>query len=246
MTARARDDSAVGMRSFAAISAVVLAAACGGAPAQREPAHRWAVDAPWIEPAPAGASARPADEVPARRRDARASSIVELADGARLQTIVAVTWFDTSLEVASSRPAGADGSFSRCAVYALRVTARGLEEGTRSLPCPEGGVNGVSLESIPFRAVESDRARELARVLPGADARPATAAAAAPAQPGRADRIQVRVTTDRGTIDGSVGPVRWPSPASDEPERPLGRKPQNLGELWEAVLYPTRYVARDA
>ena len=151
--------------------------------------------------------------------------MIELAGGGRLESFTALVVFD-------------GGGDPVCALYALRATSAGLEEGRTRIDCPTGGLAAIEAAQIRYTAVEDARRAQLESALAGA--RPV---AAAGESPGAVERISVRVVTDRATVEGPAAPAAWP-PVADEPEPAYAREPRNLTELYEAVMYPHRYAQR--
>lgn len=210
----------------------VLAAACGGSPAS-EPAEPAAasIDSADIEAWSAGG----ASPEPSRQRSAEpaAAEPIELAGGERFRMLLALS---------RVRPASADDP--HCSLYALRLGGPGLEEGRRTVGCE------VALDPAPevgFAPVQPARAEHLRAVLTGA--RAATGRVSERAKRYGEDveyRITVRIVTDERSVEARVPPVEWPPPGAAEPEPALGRKPASLSELWEAVMFPHRFVARSA
>ncbi len=149
---------------------------------------------------------------------------IEFAGGGRLEAFVALVRFE-------------GGGEPVCAVYVLRARGRDLEEGRRSIPCPAGGLAGLGLDGVRLRPVEDARLAQLASALDGARPDPAPAEAG----PRAVERVEVRVVTDRATVEGPAAPAAWPSPVDTEPEPAYRRGPENLTELYEAVMYPHRY-----
>lgn len=202
---------------FCIFGALFLLVGCGGT--QDRPAGRtlsgaaldeWAGGAPATEPA---ARAEPA-------RSGRAA--IELAGGDRLEAFIALVVFE-------------GGGAPVCAVYALRSTDAGLEEGRRTIPCPEQGLAAVRAADIRYRAIDDPRRAELTAALAGARVEPTDGDPTA-----AIERIAVRVVTDRRTVEGSASPASWP-PVDDAPEPSYAHAPRNLSEVYEAVMYPGRF-----
>lgn len=172
----------------------------------------------------AGAERATSGEPPGEAAVAAAAEPIELAGGDRLRAFVALVRFE-------------GGASPVCAVYVLRATAGGLQEGRRSIACPTAGLSSVAAEDVRHRPIEEPRLAQLQSALDGA--RPV--AGAASGQLGPVEHIAVRVVTDRGTVEGAAAPAAWPSPIEDQPEPSYARAPANLTELYEAVMYPHRY-----
>ena len=158
--------------------------------------------------------AAPAGPVEAEHPQAETDAI-ELAGGETFSALVALVHFDAG-----------DGTAPQCALYALEAGARGLAEGRLRVGCDASGPD----VDVPLAPVEEDRAPRLRRALAGASL---TAA-----EPGE---VQLWLTTDRRLVSGTARSPRWPSPDGSESETPVARSPENLSELWEAVMYPHRY-----
>lgn len=154
-----------------------------------------------------------------------AAPVIELAGGGRLESFTALVVFD-------------GGGDPVCALYRLRATSAGLEEGRTSIECPAGGLAAAAAAQIRYTVVEEPRRGQLASALEGA-----RAVAAEGGGGGALERISVRVVTDRATVEGPAAPASWP-PVADEPEPVYPHQPRNLSELYEAVMYPHRYARR--
>jgi hypothetical protein len=191
--------------------ALCLLAACGGATPERRPDRRLDDDA--IE----AFGATRADPEPRAASEPRAPlGPIELAGGETLRGLVALVRFE----------AGESGALPHCALYALRAESGGLEEGRRSVACETAAPDA----DVPLAPVEAERDPVLRRALAGATL------ATAPA-----GDVRLYVTTDRRLVEGHAATPRWPSPAAEDDEPFVARSPENLTELWEAVMYPHRY-----
>jgi len=199
-------------------SGLVLLCACGGAEehsARSGPSdidlHAWSGGA-----APASA-AQPAEEPVAA---------IELAEGESFRGIVAL-----------AETADVDGAAHHCALYSIRVSDRGLEEGRLSIPCPSDGLASSPISELRYQVVEEARSAQLSAALRGAAARRTAPGSTS------GDRVRVRLTTDRRQLEGEVPQPRWPAPYEEGRETPRGSPPADLAELWEAVMFPGRYAA---
>jgi hypothetical protein len=149
------------------------------------------------------------------------SSTIQLAGGERLQELRALIRFD----------AGTGGD-PTCALYALRVEPEGVEEGRATISCETADHDA----EVSLAPVDETRLPRLIAALTGARIDPAGSIATAPPR-----EIHLWLETDRRRIDGRAAPIRWPAPGAEATEAPAERSPENLSEVWEAVMYPHRY-----
>jgi len=206
------------MRLAWIIPVLLLAtAACGSTTETRR--HR-----PLSDDAIAAFGAERSDAPAPSEAEAReAATAIELAGGERLEELRALIRFDAG-----------EGSDPSCALYALRVRGNGLAEGRVTVACDAA----QSTTAVSLAPVEDDRSPRLVAALTGARLDPGGHDEASVHSP-RA--VHLWLTTNRREVDGDAAPIRWPSPNAEATEAPADRSPENLSEVWEAVMYPHRY-----
>ncbi len=196
---------------------LVFAVACGGA--AESTSHRRLSDediaAFGAEPASA------AEAEPSPESEGEGPSAIELADGERLEELRALIRFDAG-----------EGATPTCAVYALRVDPEGAREGRATVACEAAGPDA----EVRLAPVEESRLPRLVAALTGARIDPSGATGDASPR-----EIHVWLETDRRRVDGAAAPIRWPAPGAEATEPSAERSPENLSEVWEAVMYPHRY-----
>jgi hypothetical protein len=186
-------------------------------------------------------------ELPATPRtatvEAAVAAPIELAGGERFRSLVALS------KTTVMRP---DGIARTCAAYSLRVGEHGLEEGQLAVACtnstasssasspgdsspssPDGSAIAAQIAHVPL---DAPRSAHVHAALVGATAGPAPIVS----QPS----VRIRLETDRRALEAAVAQVRWPAPYEDGNETPRGTPPHDIAELYEAVMYPGRYVAQ--
>jgi len=200
----------------------LLTAACGGSEAPR---HRSLND----DDIAAFGAERSASSGDHDAPETAASQAIELADGERLEELRALIRFDPG-----------QGAAPTCAVYALRAGGPSLEEGRATVACEDTEPGGEPDGEVSLAPIEDARGPLLIAALTGATVEP-RAPSSAPASPASPRTVHVWLTTDRRHIEGAALPIRWPTPGATEPDPPVGHRPTNLSEVWEAVMYPERY-----
>ncbi|MBW2463837.1 MAG: hypothetical protein JRH11_19460 [Deltaproteobacteria bacterium] len=203
----------------------LVTAACG---ASEAPRHRSLSD----DDIAAFGAERSASSADQDALDGEASQAIELADGERLEVLRALIRFDPG-----------QGAAPTCALYALRAGGPSLAEGRATVACEDTDPRGEPDEDVSLAPVEDARGPLLIAALTGATVEPraVSIAPASPDSPASPRTVHVWLTTDRRHIEGAALPVRWPIPGATEPEPPVGHRPANLSEVWEAVMYPERY-----